>query len=367
VQISQNQAALSQFATNQQAATSSLGLEDSTLGSVTSVLQDINSLLVQAGTGTLNDSNRQALAKELQGDRDTLMSLANTTDGAGNFIFSGFQAGSPPFSNQSGGGVTYTGDTGTRMIQVTGTSSIASGDNGASVFLSVLGGLAQPVPAGAATNTGTGTIVNPVTISTTGAPTNNNPYSITFSSDPATGALQYEVDDTSTTPPTQISVNQPFTADQPINLGPGMSVQISGTPAPGDSFTVTPAAKGNTDVFSTLDTVIAALQVPAQNNPTATATVTTALTTASTELANTMTNVSTLQASVGGREQQLKALSTVNQTQALQGSSDLSDIVQANPAEVLSQFTLVQTALNAAEVTFAKVVQGSDLFSVISP
>ncbi len=365
VQLSQSGAALSQFATNQASATSSLQLEDSTMSSVSSVLQNINSLLQQAGSGTINDSNRQAIAKELQGARDQLMTLANTTDGSGNFIFSGFQGSTPPFTNQSGGGVIYNGDTGTRQVQVSNTTTVASGDNGASVFLSVLGGLAQPVSAGAATNTGTGTI-GAATITTSGAPTNNDPFTITFTADPVTGALTFGVDDTSTTPPTQISTNQPFTAGQPIDLGPGMNVAISGTPAVGDTFTVTPATQGNTDVFSTIDNVITALQAPADNNPAAAATMTNALTTATTELGNTMSNVSTLHASVGGREQQLKALTTVNSNEATQNSSDLLNLTSVDPAAALSQFTLVQTALNASEKTFA-AVQSMTLFQFINP
>jgi flagellar hook-associated protein 3 FlgL len=91
---------------------------------------------------------------------------------------------------------------------------------------------------------------------------------------------------------------------------------LTGTPADGDSFTVTPAAQGNTDVFQTIDWVIAALQNPAQNNPVPMATIGNAISTAQTEIDNTMTNVTTVQADVAGRKQQVTALGTSNSRQA---------------------------------------------------
>ncbi|GAB2870212.1 flagellar hook-associated protein FlgL [Paraburkholderia jirisanensis] len=367
VQLSQSGAALSQYSSNQTAATASLGIEDQTLTSVSGVLTQINTLLTSINNGTLNDANRQAQAKQLQGLRDTLLSLANTTDSSGNHIFSGFQGGTAPFTNQSNGGVTYNGDTGAQQVQIADSTTIQTSDSGASVFMSVLSGVAQPVPASAATNTGTGTFPNSpaVTITQAGVPGNNDSYSITFGTD-ATGAPTYSVNDTSTSPATSISTNQPYTAGQPITLSSGMSVAISGTPAAGDSFTVTPAAQGNTDVFSTIDSVISALQQPVDGNQAATATLSNAVTKAATELGNSMSNVSTVQASVGGREQQLKAMISINSNETTQTKNNMANVVNVDPATVLSQFVLVQNALTAAQKTFA-AASSLSLFQVINP
>jgi flagellar hook-associated protein 3 FlgL len=363
VQLSQSGAALSQYSTNQTSATASLGIEDQTLTSVTGVLQQVSQVLQSLGSGTLNDANRQAKAKQLQGLRDTLMSLANTTDSNGNFIFSGFQGNTPPFTNQSNGGVTYSGDTGAQMVQISDTTSVQSGDNGIAVFMSVLPGASQPVPAGASTNTGTGTIAA-VSVTKSGVPGNNDAYSITFGTDPATGATTYSVNDT--TAGTSISANQPYTAGQPIDLGTGMNVTISGTPATGDSFSVTPAVQGNTDVFSTIDSMISALQQPVDGNQAAAANLTNQIATASTELGNSLTNVGTVQASVGGREQQVKALASVNSNETTQNTNNLTNITDVDPATVLSQFVLVQNALSAAQKTFA-AASSLSLFQVINP
>ncbi|MDQ7979111.1 flagellar hook-associated protein FlgL [Paraburkholderia sp. SARCC-3016] len=365
VQLSATGSVLSQFASNQNTAISLLQTEDTTLSNVSTALQNVLTQLNALGSGTINDSNRQAAGKALQGLRDQLMTLANTTDGTGNFIFSGFQGGTAPFSNASNGGVTYNGDLGTRTLQISNTTSVATTDNGASVFLSVLPGLSDPVPAGASTNAGTG-VIGPVSISTQGAASNNKPYSITFLTDPTTGNLDYQVNDTSTTPPTAIGTPQAFTAGQPIDLGGGESVAISGTPVAGDSFTVTPAAQGNTDVFKTIDDVIAALQNPAQDDTAAMATIENAINTAHTQIDNTMTNVATVHASVAGREQQVTALGKINSQQSLQTTTDLTDITQADPSTVFSQLTLQESMLSATETTFASVSKLS-LFSMITP
>src|SRR6202012_4813446 len=87
VQLSATASALSQYTTNQNSALSTLGTEDSTLGNVIQTLQSINALAVSIGSGTLNDTNREADAKELEGYRDQLMTYANATDGNGNAIF----------------------------------------------------------------------------------------------------------------------------------------------------------------------------------------------------------------------------------------------------------------------------------------
>jgi flagellar hook-associated protein 3 FlgL len=365
VQLSATGSVLAQFSSNQNSATSMLKTEDSSLSSVSTTLQSVLTQLNGLGAGDINDSNRQAAAQALQGLRDQLMTLANTTDGNGNYIFSGFQGSTAPFSNASNGGVTYNGDLGTRTVQISDTTSVATADNGSSVFLSVLPSLSQPVPAGASTNTGTG-VIGPVSITTQGAPSNNKPYSIVFSTDPVTGGLDYQVNDTSTTPITPIGTPQAFTAGQSIALGTGENVSITGTPVAGDSFTVTPAAQGNTDVFQTIDSVIAALQNPAQDNPSAMATIQNAIASAHTQIDNTMTNVATVHASVAGREQEVTALASVNSTQTLQNTSDLNDITSANPSTVFSQLTLTESMLNATEKTFASVANLS-LFSVINP
>jgi flagellar hook-associated protein 3 FlgL len=58
--------------------------------------------IVYAGNGTLSDDDRASLATDLQGIRDQLMNLANSTDGNGRYIFAGYKTEAAPFDSTTG-------------------------------------------------------------------------------------------------------------------------------------------------------------------------------------------------------------------------------------------------------------------------
>ncbi|KVE33293.1 flagellar hook-associated protein FlgL [Burkholderia sp. TSV86] len=361
VQLSAASAALAQYTTNQASALSALQTEDATLASVNTQLNSAYSLLMHAGDGGLSDTDRAALAAQLQGVRDHLLTLANTADGAGNYLFAGFQTTTQPFSNKPGGGVTYSGDPGARTVQIADTRTIAQGDDGASVFLSVPFAGSLPVPAAGAANAGSGTI-GAVSITSASDPANAHQFTITFGGTAA--APTYTVTDNTVVPPAT-GAAQPYSPGAGIDLG-GQTVAVSGKPAPGDTFTVTPAPQAGTDVFATLDTAIAALKVPVGSDPVASTALTNALATASTKLTNTMTNVLTVQASVGGRAQEVKAMQAVTSTNSLQTANNLSNLTDTNLPAAISQFLQVQNALSAAQKTFVQM-QNLSLFQYLNP
>ncbi|MCA8001245.1 flagellar hook-associated protein FlgL [Burkholderia metallica] len=364
VQLSMTSATLSQYATNQSAALASLQAEDQTLQNVSTVLTNTQSLLVRAGDGSMSDSDRSALATQLQGYRDQLMTLANTNDGAGNYLFAGTKNSAAPFSTTPSGSVTYVGDTGTRQVQIADSSTVSQGDTGAAVFMSVPTIGSSPVPSARAGNTGTGTI-GAVTVTNPSFATNGHQFSITFGGTAA--APTYTVTDNSVSPPTTTPA-QAYSSGSAISLGSGMTVAVSGTPAAGDTFAVEPApqASGGSDVFSTLDAMVAALKTPVTGNPVAAAALKNALMTGSTKLGNTMRNVTTIQASVGGREQEVKAMQAVNQTASLQVTSNLSDLTSTNMVTTISQFLQMQNALTGSQKAYAQL-QNLSLFQYINP
>jgi flagellar hook-associated protein 3 FlgL len=93
--------------------------EDSTLQSVSDLLIRAKEVAVQASNDTLSPSNRKALGVELQGLRDQMLSLANSKDSSGNYIFAGSRVNSPPFVALAGGSPQYFGDQ-TRMNVMVG-------------------------------------------------------------------------------------------------------------------------------------------------------------------------------------------------------------------------------------------------------
>jgi len=133
--VSQSQSINTQHLTNSSNASDSLGLEESVLGSITGVLQNVRDLAVNAGSGILNQSDRSTLANALRGSYQELLGLANSTDGNGQYIFSGYQGGVRPFVASATGAVTYKGDQGQRLIQVSPSRQIAVNDAGEDIFL----------------------------------------------------------------------------------------------------------------------------------------------------------------------------------------------------------------------------------------
>ena len=103
VVLSQAQAQNSQFTLARSFATQKVSLEENVLGQVTTALQAAQEKIVYAGNGTLSDSDRNSLATDLQGIRDQLMNLANSTDGNGRYIFAGYKTDAAAFDQTSGG------------------------------------------------------------------------------------------------------------------------------------------------------------------------------------------------------------------------------------------------------------------------
>jgi flagellar hook-associated protein 3 FlgL len=69
---------------------SMLQVTDSTLGEAVTQLTSAISLAVQGANGTLNSSNMQAVAQQVAGIRDQILSLANTSY-QGRYLFAGSQ------------------------------------------------------------------------------------------------------------------------------------------------------------------------------------------------------------------------------------------------------------------------------------
>jgi flagellar hook-associated protein 3 FlgL len=369
VAVSTASAMETQYSTNASTATSALGTEDKTLSTVNSTIGSILSDAEEANSGGTSDADRQSYATEIQGLRATLLSLANTTDATGNYIFGGYQNASPPFTNNANGiGATYNGDQGVSTVAISGQRNVALNDPGSNVFMSSVPGATSPIPVGASSNTGSGTIGG-VATTQSGAPSNADPYQVVFQVD-ANGNTTYTVQDMTPvgTPPAPAAPSAPqaYTAGTPIQLGSGETLTINGAPANGDSFSVAPPTAAQNNVFTTIDNLITALQTPV-SGPAAQTNLTNELATLQIQLGNTQTNVQTINASVGARETEVNAMSTVSSTTGEADSAQLSNLVgltSTASATVYSELSSVNTQLEATQKAFVSV-QGLSLFSLI--
>ena len=127
-----------QYNKNIDAADNSLGLEETTLQTVMSLVQRLKELSVSAGnTAVLTKSDYQAMAAEVDSRMDELMNLQNTRNSSGQYIFAGFQSGTQPFVNDGGGKYSYQGDEGQLRLQSSTTVSVAVNDSGKKVFMDI--------------------------------------------------------------------------------------------------------------------------------------------------------------------------------------------------------------------------------------
>lgn len=347
--VSQSIALNSQYATSRTQATQTLSLEENSLQSVTTILQNIKGLLVQAGNGTMADADRTTIATTLQSSIDQLQGLANTDDGNGQFLFAGFKSASAPFVRQADGSILYAGDQGQRLMQVDVSRQMAGMDDGRSIFQSVQGG-AGYVSASPVGNTGSG-VFGATSVVDLADPNYGKDFVISFPT-----ATTYQVD-TATVPPVAVVPATAFAAGSPVQFG-GLQISITGAPAAGDSFSVATAKNAGTDMFAAIGDVITALRAPVDNaGPAAQAKLLNALSTGNRKITNAHDNVLTVRASVGTRLQELDALGATGDSRALYDKSYLSDLQDLDYASAISEFYQRQTALQASQQTFVKIQQ----------
>lgn len=360
-----------QFATNRQNAKTLLSQQESILQSVTTLLQDVKTLVVTAGNGAMEDSQRQFLAAELRGRFEELLGLANSRDGAGNFMFGGYQIDSQPFS-QTPGGAQYNGDQGRRMLQIGASRQIALNDAGSSVFQNIKTGNGKFLATPAATNSGTG-VISPGAV-VDGTALKPNQYSVEFSvvagnpdvttyqvfdltADPGkTAPLAFP--DPSAPPATMTTV--PYVSGQAITFD-GMQIDIKGAPANGDTFQIEPST--NQSIFETLNDLLTTLTTSSTGGAGQTK-LANGLSVSNNNIDNALANVLQVRASVGTRLKEIDVLDSAGEDLNAHYTDAINKLQELDLAEAISNFTQQQIAFEAAQKSFLQISRLS-LFNFI--
>ncbi|BCA40267.1 flagellar hook-associated protein FlgL [Kluyvera ascorbata] len=260
VVLSQAQAQNSQFATARTFATQRVSIEESTLSQVTTAIQSAQEKIVNAGNGTLSDDDRASLATELQGIRDQILNLANSTDGNGRYIFAGYKTDTAPFDDQG----TYVGGALNVEQQVDTSRTMVIGHTGNLVF---------------------------------------------------------------------------------------------------DSATSNAKPDADTNIFKALDSAIAALNTPVEDDDTAKDTAAAAIDRTNRSLSNSLNNVLSVRAELGTQLNELDKLDSLGDDRALAQTQQMSNLVDVDWNETISNYTMQQTALQAAYKAFTDM-QGMSLFQL---
>ena len=340
--VTQAESLNTQYARNRNNAKSSLGLAESVLQGVTTLIHDVRTVALNAGNPTLVDNDRASLATELRGRLDELIGLANSADGAGEYLFSGYQGRTKPFA-QTAAGAQYSGDQGQRLIQAAASRQIAVSDSGTDVFERIKNGNGVFVTTAAAANSGSG-VISPGTVVTPASLTGHN-YQITF----AAGATTYNVVDTTTA--TTLSTANPYTSGNSISFD-GLQFELQGTPAGGDQFTVAPST--NQSLFKTLGDLIAVVAAPVSGQN-GSAKLSNGLNSALLNLDRGLDNILGIRAAIGTRLQEVDTLQGAGEDLAMQYQQTLSQLQDVDFAKALSELSRQQVYLEAAQKSFVKV------------
>jgi len=222
------------------AQTATIKYGESTLGEINAAVQEFRSLLVQAGNGTYNQTQRDTLVEQLTSLRDQILKYSNRTDSNGLPLFRGLDTeSSMPFPN--GGQGIQSGQPNSSEYTITnsldGALAFFSGKTGNGV-------LAVEIGAG---NTGAawadaGTIRDPAT-----ATALTTPIDITFQA--GANGMEYSTDGGTTW--------ASYKSGDAISVA-GMDLVITGEPKAGDTFTVKPSE--SMSIFDTLSQAIATVK-----------------------------------------------------------------------------------------------------------
>jgi flagellar hook-associated protein 3 FlgL len=328
------------------ASSNAMTLTESALGDAGELLQQARELLVSAGDASYSDAERASKADALKAIREQLLSVANRPDGQGGYVFSGQGSGGAPFIDKPGG-VSFQGIGG--QVNVATDEPLPLTLDGGNVWLSASSGNGVFVTkntnsSNAWIDAGRVTAPDQLTGST---------YDIQFST--AGGATTYSV----LKDGNPISSGSPFTSGQNITVD-GMSFAISGAPADGDDFQLSPSTR-TLSVFDALDNAVKQLSTPNQGGPK----VQQAVQDSIRDLDQCTSQISSARSFAGTTLQRLDGVKGRLDATELSAQTSRSNAEDLDMVKALSSFNSQQTGYQAALQSYA-TIQKLSLFNYLN-
>ena len=320
---------------------------ESTLGAANNALQELRSLMVNAGNGTYTQTERDALVAQMSSLRDQIEGFANRTDSNGLPLFRGLGSAEQPLQGGS-----FLGQSGQTSSGVNG---IANTLDGAAAFMNVpTGNGVLAVNRGAGSTgkawTDIGSIADPSAAAA--AATANPPIAITFSVG-ADGATSYSIAGAAAVP---------YKSGEKISVA-GMGLTITGQPADGDSFTI--GASERSSLFSVLDAAIGAVRNGAnKDGSTAAGALAHGVAKALAEIDTGMNRMQAVRGLAGDLLNRADTLSANLSARSVQLEADRSAAEDVDMINALSELKTQQTGYSAALQSYAQI-QKLSLFDYI--
>ncbi|NRB25142.1 flagellar hook-associated protein FlgL [Shewanella sp.] len=351
----QQNALVDQFIKNIDYATGHLAVAESKLGSAERLVSSIQEQVLSAVNGSLSDTDQVTIANEMRSSLEELLSIANSKDESGNYLFSGDRTSTQPFAFDSSGNIVYSGDSGVRQAVVASGVTVGTNLPGDSVFMNAANALGDfsvnylPGQIGEF-NLASANIVTP------GGHVPVAPEGYTFSfTDNGTGGVDLDVVDSAGT--SQVVVAN-FDPSKPVSFN-GIDVKIDGAPAAGDTFTLSPQTE--VSIFDSINQAITLLESPNKiNTPQGSA-----------ELAHLLGNITSgtrqidFDRGIAGNDlKRVESYQSGHEDVKLVNSSALSLLEDLDYASAITEFEKQQLALNAVSTLFGRV-SSTSLFDYI--
>lgn len=349
--LEQARQTIGQYQKNADAARGRLSLEEGTLAGMDDVLQRLRELAVQGSNDTQTAASRAFIARETRELLGQLVTMANTRDANGEHIFAGYSGATQPFSQSASGSVAYSGDAGSRFLQIGATRQVATGDSGQDVFRAIRNGNGTFQVNSASGNNGTG-IIDSGSVTDPASYVANN-FRIQF-----TSTATYDIinDTTSTT----VASGQSYTSGAAIGFN-GLQVTITGQPSATDSFTVKPGT--NQDLFATALNLTTALESGAVSGA-GLAQFHNAMNRFLTDVDRAQNHLLDFRARIGARLSAIDSQKDINDGFSLQLTQSVSQLHDLDYASAIATLNTQLTALEAAQQVFARI-QGLSLFNFL--
>ncbi|MBR9869606.1 MAG: flagellar hook-associated protein 3 [Gammaproteobacteria bacterium] len=353
LKLDQNLSRVETYQRNADLADNRLKQEESALSSAIDIIQRVRELTVQAGNGSLSANDRKSISSELKERLGQLADVANTRDASGEYIFSGFQGGSPAFVKEDGAW-TYNGDEGQRVLEIDDGVTVPISDHGKGIFGNV-----------------------PATVSMKET-TSANGF-IAGLSVQNESALQAAFDSVAPNVPNDLTVSVVNAAGELSITANGGALDLTPTPIPsvGDTFqvagiemTVTDAAydavAGTGDsftigindkqsIFGTIENLIAGLDNISKDSPKGNAEYDALISESLANLDNGQESILLKQTEIGGRMNAVESTSAFLEDSALYTKEIRSQLQDVDYAEAISNLSFQSFVLQAAQQSFAQI------------
>lgn len=347
LELNQELALNTQYQRNIELAEGRLNMQDDLLGSINEVVLRLRELTVNSGNGALTPNDLQFIAAEAEERLSQLAGLVNTRDASGEYMFSGYQGNTEPFQKNGSGAYEYVADEGRRLIQIERSVSVAITENGKEIF--------RDIPSAEKTfftsSSQNNTAMPPAQI-TTGQVVDQEVYDAFYPEDMTiTFNTPNDFTISQSSSGRVLLANVPYAPGQPIAIN-GVQFEITGAPAPGDTFFVDSSAKQG--VLTTVEKLIYGLRN--FNNTTEGRVVFDNMVgTTLRNLDNAATSILEARSQVGARLNTIETTKEQLKDVEIMSREVLTKMESVDYAEAVSLLSMQQFTLQAAYSSYSKI------------